>query len=311
MTDCSDFRELMQDLLAGEISPADLEALHRHCQSCPECRQLMEVHSDLARTGREIPEPREDDFAAMRRNVLKRIDENSPDWASKRRWWDLGALLRAQPAAFLPIAAVLVIVAVYAGRWSVGVPEFNDEVMMREINQQANRQAGLIDYWDSPYSYSNVSARPTENGKLDLSFEVSRHVRLETPMDSPIAKEVLLHAILEPGAIGSRMNAMALTEQILDPTLREALVFTLHNDPHLAVRVEAMSILGRYPYDKTIQDALLMTLRTDNEVQMRLLALEYLAGKQVNKEDLRQYIEEPWMENDPAVLQYATELIDN
>ncbi len=311
MRDCSDYRELIEGLLAGEISPADLETVHDHCRSCPECRQLVEVHSNLARTGREIPEPRDDQFATMRRNVLKRIDDEKPDWAQRRRWWDFGVLLSARPAAAFTIAAVLVVVAVFAGRWSVGSPEFNDEVMMREINQHATRQAGLIDYWDSPYSYSNVSARPTADGKLDLSFEVSRHVRLETPMDSPIAKEVLLHAILAPGAIGSQMNAMALTEQILDPTLREALVFTLHNDPHLAVRMEAMSILGRYPYDKSIQDALLTTLRTDGEVQMRLLALEYLAGKQVDKEDLRQYIKEPWMENDPAVFQYATELIDN
>jgi hypothetical protein len=209
------------------------------------------------------------------------------------------------------MAVGLVVVALLAGRWSVSQPDFDDEVLMREINQQATRQAGLIDYWDSPYSYSNVSARPTGDGNLDLSFNVSRHVRLETPMDSPIAKEVLLHAILESGAIGSQMKAMALTEEILDPGLREALVFTLHKDPNLAVRLEAMAILGRYPYDKTIQDALLTTLRNDGEVQMRLLALEYLAGKQVNMETLRRTIEAPKMDSDPAVLLYATELIGN
>ena len=68
MKDCLDFREVMKSYFAGEISPADLDALHLHCRSCPECDQLMEVHSDLASAGRDMPQLREDDFRAMRRN---------------------------------------------------------------------------------------------------------------------------------------------------------------------------------------------------------------------------------------------------
>ena len=118
-----------------------------------------------------------------------------------------------------------------------------------------------------------------------------------------------MHAILEPSGVGSRMKAMALAPEIMDPKLKEAVIFTMHKDPNLAVRMEAMSVLSKSPYDAAIQKAYLTTLREDQEVQMRLQALEFLAGKRVNKNTIRMAIEEPQMESDTAVLQYATELI--
>jgi hypothetical protein len=321
MKECKDYREMIQSYIAGEISPAGLDSLYHHCQSCPDCGQLWEVHSNLAAAGEELPQPPEDGLLAMRTNVLAQItrDERGREeraqgtqtWARRIRWWDLGALLRAHPAAALPVAAALVVVSIVAGRLSVSGPETGDSVIMREISQQASRQAGLIDYWDTPLSYSNVDARPVEGGNLDLSFDVSRHVRLVTPMDSPVAREVLMYAILEPSAVGSKMKAMAMAmaPEIMDPKIKEALIFTMHNDPNLAVRMEAMSVLSKSPYDSDIQKAFLTTLRGDEEVQMRLQALEYLAEKKVNMNTLRRAIELPQLESDTAVLQYAAELI--
>lgn len=326
MKECKDYREMIQSYIAGEISPADLDSLYHHCQTCPDCGQLWEVHSNLAAAGEELPQPPEDGLMAMRTNVLAQIsrderarDERAQDQrarakqaeAGRTRWWDLGAMLRARPVAAVPMAAVLVVVSIFAGRWSVSTPETGDSVILREISQQASRQAGLIDYWDTPLSYSNVDARTVEGGNLDLSFNVSRHVRFVTPMDSPVAREVLMYAILEPSAVGSKMKAMAMAmaPEIMDPKIREALIFTMHNDPNLAVRMEAMSVLSRSPYDSVLQKAFLTTLRGDDEVQMRLQALEYLAEKKVNMNTLRRAIELPQLESDTAVLQYATELI--
>jgi len=319
MTECKDYREKIQSYIAGEISPADLDSLYHHCQSCPDCGQLWEVHSNLAAAGEELPQPPEGGLLTMRANVLAQItrDERGGEGRAQGtqtgdrriRWWDLGALLRAHPAAAWPVAAALVVVSIVAGRLTVPGPETGDSVIMREISQQASRQAGLIDYWDTPLSYSNVDARPVEGGNLDLSFDVSRHVRFVTPMDSPVASEVLMYAILEPSAVGSKMKAMAMVPEIMDPKIKEALIFTMDNDPNLAVRMEAMAILNRSPYDSVIQGAFLTTLRGDEEVQMRLQALEYLAEKQVNMNTLRRAIELPQLESDTAVLQYATELI--
>lgn len=311
MNNCQEFQELLQSYVAGEISPSDLEKLHEHCRTCVDCGELMEIHAQLAGRGAAAREPGESEFADMRAAVLERIKENPTVWSRRRSWRDFGGNIRVKPVWAVPLAAALVVISVLAGRWSAPVAPLDEDALLRDVSRQAGRQAGLIDYWDTPYSYTNVSVRPAGNGSLDLSFDVCRRVNLVTPMDSPVATDVLMHAILEPSALGSRITAMELTGEILDPRLKEALIFTLHNDPDLAVRTEAMAVLGRYPYDTDIQDALLTTLREDSEVQMRLLALEYLSGKQVNMETIRRAIRERKMDSDPAVLQYASDLVDN
>ena len=47
---------------------------------------------------------------------------------------------------------------------------------------------------------ANVAVRPRSDGMLSMSFDVCRHVDTETDRQSPLAREVLLHAILEKNA---------------------------------------------------------------------------------------------------------------
>ena len=149
---------------------------------------------------------------------------------------------------------------------------------------------------------------------LTISWSLARHPRHHLPGlpsslgRSPVVREVLLHAILEPSALGTRLQAMELTPEILDPALQEALVFTMHHDPALAVRLEAMAVLSRHPFDARVREALLATLREDEAVQMRLLALETLAGQEVDPSQLERVIREAGQESDPAVLMYAATL---
>lgn len=310
MEDCQHFRKIIHNTIAGEVSPSELESLNQHCEACPDCRQLMEVHSELLRAGKEVPEPAESDLLAVRKNVLSQIarDEAISTRTQRSFWWDLRAMFRTHPAPALSAAAALIVVALFVGRWSVTPQPLDDQSLINDINRQAALQSGINEYWDTPYSYTNVSARPLPDGRLDLSFEVCRYVNVVTQKNSPLATDVLLQAILNPSAMGSKMKAMALTPEIMDPKLKEALVFTLHNDPVPAVRIEALSILSQYPYDDEVQAALLKTLRQDETVQIRLLALEYLAGRQVNPETILQTIKEAELESDVALLQHAVEL---
>ncbi len=317
MKDCPSFQEPIERYLAGEIPPSELVALHRHCRECTDCRQLIELHAGLMQDGQHIPEPRQADLQAMRRGVLNRISQSSAGSRSGETATtstgrsfssDLRDLLRAHPVAVAPLAVAILVAAMFLGRWTVAPSQFDDQMFVREIQREASLQQSSDGYADIPFSYSNVSIRPRTNGRLSLAFDVSRRIDLETTMDSPLAKDVLLHAILDQSATGSRMKAMRLTPEILDHRLAEALIFTLHNDPNLAVRLEALSVLNRYPYNLGIRDALLYTLQRDEAVQMRLLALDCLAGKQVDLETIRRTIAETAMAGDAAIMQHAVEL---
>jgi hypothetical protein len=275
----------------------------------------LDLHIEILELGESIPEPEDTNFQAMRDRVMAEISRRPQSMQSDRSTqgrWNWGDMFGLRPAFAVPLAVVLLLAAVFLGRWSVESPDqsiiYNDDILLQAVNQQASTQQGLAGYWDTPFSYTNVSVKPVAGGNVDLSFDVCRHVNMVTPATSPVAKEVLLHAILSPAPLGNRMKAMEVASVTMDPKLEEALVYTMHNDTDQSVRLEALSILTRFPYNDGMQQALLTTLRQDQSVQMRLLALERLADKQVQMEILRQVIGEANLESNPAVMQHAIEL---
>ncbi len=302
MSDCRQYQEILEDFLAGEIAANDLADLQNHCDRCRECADLLEIHESLLAVSEEIPEPDLDELDDVREAILERAVPR----ASFRV--DLDRLWRGHPlATSLSIAAALACV-VLLGRWSPVSQVVDDDLMLAAIDQQATRQAGLSDYWDAPLSFANVSVRPQADGRLAFSFDVSRHIDVQTAADSPLAREVLLHAILEPSSPGSRFGALDITPQITDRRLADAVAYTMHNDPSLTVRLNALAALARYPYDGRVQDALLQTLKQDPEVQMRLLALEHLTRQHVGQETIRNAVNEAGLASDAAVLEHLSTL---
>ena len=67
----------------------------------------------------------------------------------------------------------------------------------------------------------------------------------------------------------------------------EALIFSMHNAPIMAVRLKAMSSLVKYKNDLEVEEAFLKTLREEESVQMRLLAIDYFEKTNFNPDTLR------------------------
>jgi hypothetical protein len=307
MSTCPKSRELIEKLIAGGISSSEWKSLLEHADGCEECRGILEIHRELDEAGREVPEPSDADFRVMRMSVLSRAARcPRPRW--RMFWQDLALFLRVQPAGAVLALALIAAGALYAGRWSATPSRIDEPLLIKTIQSQAATAAGVAGYWDVPFTYGNVSARPMPGQRLALSFDVSWHVDLVAPQESDLAKDVLMHAILEPAPIGTRLKAMGLSEQFTDAKIKEAVIFALNHDPNLAVRLKAFEVLTRYTSDATIQDALLTTLKQDESVQMRFQALEYLAGKRVDSDILRRTIDQGGLESDPAVMQRAIEL---
>ena len=116
MTECQHHQTIIQNYVAGEISHSELESLHRHCQKCVGCRQLVDMHIGLTRAGREISVPTDAVFDAMRERVIMRIareDYRAAAKSTNRRlpWWDLRGLLHIYPAAGVVMGVVLIALA--------------------------------------------------------------------------------------------------------------------------------------------------------------------------------------------------------
>jgi hypothetical protein len=309
MNDCRQFQEMMEELLAGDIAAESHMALSRHCQSCPECAGLFELHEKLQLMNDEIPEPGRTELRDMREAVLERISLDPVSAPARRSFWpDLVSLWQIHPAASMAAMVILLAGAVFMGRWSTPAQTLDDSLILQAISRQADQQSGLGEYWDAPLSFANVTARQKPSGRLALSFDVSRHVEVLTPQSSALAREVLLHAIIEPSSMGSRFGAMELTPQISDARLKEALILTMHDDPDPTVRLNALDVLARYPYDAQTQRSLLYTLGRDQEVQLRLSALEQLAAHRVGMETITAAVADAGFASDFAVLERASAL---
>jgi hypothetical protein len=316
MKACPECGRLTRRLVNGGLSPSELETYRRHAEACEECRQVLDVHHALGAAGVQVPEPPEAEFRRMRHGVWATIDARSHSRAGdlSRGWWlgsfaaDARRFLRTYPAPAAIVLLIVIAASTLAGRWSAAPTRVDDKLLLSAIRHQTTSTAGLDGYWDEPLACVNVSTRSLSGDRLALSFDVSRHVELITPRQSDLAKGILVHAILEPAPMGARLKAMDVAEEVRDRRLEEAVIFTLARDPNPAVRLKALEVLARYPFDPSIQEALLATLREDPSPQMRLQALEYLAQQPTGPEILRRCIDEGPSCDDPVILQRAVEL---
>lgn len=313
MSGCKRFQDLIERHIAGEAGPSDLEFLREHSKSCADCRLLMEIHQDLEHAAAEAPEPSEAQFREMRAAVLRQVDVRARAKDGRRRidggfWRNLTPWRAARPAFAFVLAVALLAGGFIVGRTSAPRGGFSEEALITELNRQASLATGLDGYWDSPFLFSNVSAKKRDDGYVAMSFDVTQHVNLDTRMSSPLVKEVLLHAILSSSNIGSRFDAIKLADESADPKLKEVLVFTLLNDPSLPVRLSALNVLRKHTSDPAVQDALLTTIGQDPSVQIRFLALDCLASRDVGPEAIRKAVGESPDDAGLAVLERANEL---
>lgn len=311
MSGCRFYQEMMERLLAGELSRRDTTALQDHGQTCQDCAGLLALHKDLLDLGEDRPEPNQADLMNMREQVLRQTvgQETTAHQTSGSSFLrDLQGLWRSHPlTAVLSTAAVLVC-AVFIGHKMTPAPTLDQSRLVQEITQQSAMAASLEDYWDAPYSFTNVAVRPRQNGQVALSFDVCRHVDIQQDRSSPLVTEVLLNAILEPSSMGSQFRAMDLTSDIMDERLKQALILTLHNDPDPTVRLNALEALAQHPYGETVQSAFLQVLGQDQDVQMRLTAIEHLSHRQVDLQTIRSAVGEAGFASDDVVLQKAVSL---
>jgi hypothetical protein len=319
MNDCQQYHDLIASYAAGEIGPSDLEDLLAHCSACEDCRGMVELHRSFATTVTGLPEPSEELFEAMRGRVLDQLELNQTPLGAPGRerrsvvqagtpfWSTLADWFGAHPVPAPALVILLLLAAGFAGRWTAA-PGWSDKSLLRAVQEQAGRSTGLDAFWDATFTFANVAVRQTEAGDLSLGFDVCRHVEADTPRHSPLASEVLLSTILDSPTLGERIKAMKIAPDLQDARLQEALIYTLHNDPNLAVRLQALGVLSRGPLDAATQDALLRTLRDDTSVQARLLALDALAAHHVDPEAIRRAVSEAGQASDDVIMQRVLEI---
>lgn len=305
MHSCKQIQEIFERYLAGELLPSDREILDQHLASCVDCQSLMNIHDALMQMDRSVPDPAPEALRAMRSSVLGQVSRRHKNDGVNR-------VAARKISPFIPslAAAAILVLGVFLGSW-ISKPPSVDDQLLEAISRQAAMERSLEDSWDAPLFFSNVTVRNWNDKRVSLSFDACRSVDLSTGLSSPLAGDILTHAILNSDSMGGRMRAMEAASLSSEQRLTRALVVTLQQDPDQTVRVAALNALARKNNSEQIQQALMDALRDDAAVQVRLLALEYLASQAQGMDTLESVIRQGSKASNPAVIQRAYELKTN
>ena len=280
MNNCKKYHDLILDLISSNLDDKQKAALDKHISECKECADFLLIHQKLAQSKQTIPVPNEDDFRKMRQNIIRRIriSESVPE--NNLVNWVKALFTRVEFAYSL--AALILIFSVY----QYVVPEVQENKiptdLIEQIDYTAKQNQSLADIENSPYTYSNVEIKDIGDQQISLGFNVSTYIELTRDKNDPLVKEILAQSIMSSQQTGARLNTISYTEKLIDPKLKETLVYVLLNDPELAVRLKALNILTKYSNDSQLQDAFLNVLKNEESVQMRLSVLDYLTAHKVD-----------------------------
>lgn len=305
MDPCANYESSIESMLADEIDEAARLRLLRHAETCADCREYVDLHHALLEPA-EAELPTERQFGLMRAKVLRRLrqDRGAPvaGWGPRLRAWLLPPGTRPAHVAVMAGLGLAVLVAgVLAGRQMTPRPVVLAGVLP-ELSEEARSNVLLSDADNSPYVYSNVAFRRTGQGRVQLSFDVTRHLALTRPVDDPLVKEVLVQSLLNPSNVGTRLQAVSFAGSMMDPKVKQALIRTLLNDSNQAVRMKSLEILAGYHDDPEVQSALLAVLRGEGAVRLRLSALDVLATSDLGQDRLGRAMQELDRGDDQALL---------
>jgi hypothetical protein len=252
--------------------------------------------------GAEV-EPTEHELRRLRRAVMAALWAEEEPAAAVPRTPRAAAAGRARRsglrwAAAIAAAAVLAGGGYWTGRGGRGGGLLTPgEVIAGELGRRAAAMgpAGLD---GTPFTYSNLQIRPASEDQVTMSFDIASRLELVRPKDDPLVTEVLVGSLDSGGSVGSRLQAIALASDRLDPGVREALVKAMIEDSKVAVRLKALERLSREP---RLESAFLEVLRRDESVQMRLLAIDYLTEHRVDPEQLQRALAAAGSGGDTAV----------
>jgi hypothetical protein len=301
MHNCNNIRIIIENYLAGELSPSDQELLNQHLSSCADCRELITLHEEMMQMDGDVNDPGPDSMRAMRSRVFAQLSggRELPAKPLNRPLWALGSVVAT---------AAMLVLGIFLGR-SMAVPNgFDDQLLLRAVTQQAKTEHNPDTYWDMPLSFANVSVGEVDGAMVNLDFDVCRSIGLTTSLDSPVAGDVLTHAILNSSSMGGRMQAIELAAHSNNQRLTEALLVTLRHDPDPIMRIEALGALAENGHKQQVQTALLASLRDDQSVQVRMLVLDQLVNQALGLDTLEEVIQQGEGESNSAVYQRAREL---
>jgi len=262
-----------------ELGEDEGRRLDEHLRSCADCSQEREkiVRMLDSITASGVAEPSQEMLASARQSLRAALWKESLTQAAMRRPSGgesfLGRLLGSARGYGLGLAGAA---AVCIG-FFLGYIAFRGAPAVSPLPQQEPTVNGLY------AGISNVRFLDTGaiDGEVDITYDQFRPVRLRAPVDDPRVQDVLAYALLNDENPGVRLRAIRAFES--EPSgappeeMKQAFLTAFNSDPNAGVRLQALLVLRRLPFDEDIKNMLLFALSHDANPGIRIAVMNYLA----------------------------------
>lgn len=280
MDKCKKYHDLIIKLISSGLNEKEKIFLNEHINKCKDCADYLFIHKKIEQSHKNIPIPSSNEFRIMRQNTLRQIRlSDSPKFNS---------LLNQIKSLFVKVefAYSLALVFLIFGLYRFFYLDTNQgkipSDLVEQIDYTAQQNRSLSDIENSPYTYSNIEIKEMDDQRIHLGFNVSTYIELTREKNDPLVKEILAQSIINSQQTGTKLSTISYAEELIDPKLKETLLYVIQNDPDLAVRLKALHILTKYANDDQIQNAFLSVLKKEESVQMRLMVLDYLTANKID-----------------------------
>ena len=272
MSKCDNFKTIIQNYIAGEIAPSELDSLHKHCLSCADCRALMDLNIEMSELGYSIPEPDEKDFQVIRNRITSQISREQKQQRAGNSLWNLMAPFRFRPVTALSMMVILLITAVFLGRWSAGYPVQHGLTFSRYGDTHGR---DLLN--SNSTQFDEISFVPGDNNEVMLAVQQTNWYVLKLPTDDDRLTQAAVDILKNDERDNMRLKAVKILQHAKKKEeVKNALIHSLQTDPNPGVRLHAIQILNKFLPDRQIINAFETAIFKDSNSGVRFEAKEYL-----------------------------------
>jgi len=297
MQSCKRYKNLIKKYLSDEITKNELSILKQHLNECPLCNELLELNDQLMKNTNYNPSETlsSSDFENMRQKVFNSLSKNNTKTFSFKEFIFskfYNPTIRFSPGLAFALIIIVFLTGFYINKNLTKSSVDYTNCQLADIKKVALQNHTLNDVEDSPYLFTDVRIQRTDLGEIELDFNVTRTVRYVADQNDPLVKEVIAQALINQTNDGYRMVALDISENVIDPKIKEALIFTALYDENSAVRTKALEILGELKLDQKLQDAFIKILNNESSVAMKLMTLDILAKNNISSNALLPILKE-------------------
>ncbi len=299
-----EFEELIKKYISGELTVSEKSRLLKEAEINKEIAEYIHLHTNLSDAETTFEMADDKSFQKMRSITINQIHHYK-----KHKWYFSSSTILQNlvqpfriPAFSASFAAAMFLIGFFLSTTPV-----SEESLINGIQYTAQQTEGLQESSDSPYIYSNTIFREDKDGRVNVSFDVTRHLELTRQKSDPLIQDILAQSLINSESTSEQLRNISVSEKVMHPKIKQALIQTMQNDENDTVRQKSMFSLMKYPNDEDIQEALMNLLTEEKSVYMRLAAIDYLSNNNVNPALFEQSLDE-FKNSNSAVTQKIRQL---